>query len=105
MSNLIYPPDPGRAAKYVQANFIAIKVLLEDGSVRDGVPVDVSGGVIVLNNLIPSQYDSIALSYDGNMNLTGVVYKLVGVTVATLTLTYTSVGSPATFYLSNIVRS
>jgi hypothetical protein len=38
--------------------------------------------------LIPEVYDEIVLSYTGS-NLTGVVYKLLTVTVGTLTLSYT----------------
>lgn len=37
---------------------------------------------------IPGNYDDIVLSYTGK-NLTSVVYKLDGATIATLTLTYT----------------
>lgn len=47
--------------------------------------------VIVLNSLVPEEYDYVSLSYTGD-NLTGVVYKTGGaggVTVATLTLAYT----------------
>ena len=47
--------------------------------------------MIMMNTLIPSQYDYIGLTYTGN-NLTGVVYKTGGVggtTVGTLTLAYT----------------
>lgn len=46
-------------------------------------------GTLVLNQLMPKKYDDIALSYTGT-DLTGVVYKSLGVTVATLTLTYSS---------------
>jgi len=101
----VLPPNPDRALKYETSNFVAIKVLLPDGSVVDAIPVDVSGGVICLNSLIPFQFDSIALSYDGSMNLVGAAYKLAGLVVATLTLSYISVGSPASFYLVNIVRT
>ncbi len=44
--------------------------------------------VIQSNNLVPSLYDYIGLAYTGS-NLTGVVYKIGGTTVATLTLAYT----------------
>lgn len=37
--------------------------------------------------LIPTAYDEVVLSYTGS-NLTGVVYKLAGATITTLTLTY-----------------
>jgi len=40
-----------------------------------------------INSFTPSVYDTVELSYTGT-NLTGVVYKLGGVTVSTLTLTY-----------------
>ena len=41
----------------------------------------------VLNQLIPTEYDEMVLTYSGE-NVTGVVYKLASATVATLTLTY-----------------
>lgn len=44
--------------------------------------------VINVSSLIPKQYDKIELSYTGD-DLTGVVYKLDGSTVVTLTLAYT----------------
>jgi len=43
---------------------------------------------IILGSLVPESYDEIDLSYTVD-DLTGVVYKLDGATVATLTLTYT----------------
>jgi hypothetical protein len=43
--------------------------------------------VNVVSNLIPTSYDSIQLSYTGD-DLTEVVYKKDGLTVATLDLTY-----------------
>lgn len=43
--------------------------------------------VLDSSNLIPNEYDTIQLSYSGG-NLTEVVYKLNGLTVATLDLTY-----------------
>ena len=51
-----------------------------------------------LAQLVPEQYDEIALSYTGD-DLTGVVYKAATITVATLTLGYTS-GK-----LTSVVRS
>ena len=53
---------------------------------------------IALGQLVPKQYDTIQLSYSGS-DLTQVVYKSAGVTVATLTLTYSS------GLLSQVVRS
>lgn len=50
----------------------------------------VSGGlfnVIQMNNLVPSAYDKIELTYTGS-DLTGVVYWSGLAVVATLTLTY-----------------
>lgn len=41
----------------------------------------------IVSGLVPELYDAIDLSYTGS-NLTGVVYKLSGTTVATLTLSY-----------------
>lgn len=45
------------------------------------------GNVKTLNTLVPSRYDDIVLTWGGG-NLTQVVYTYLGVTVATLTLTY-----------------
>jgi hypothetical protein len=47
---------------------------------------------------LPERYDELVLGYTGS-NLTSVVYKLLGVTVGTLTLSYT--GSN----LTGVVRS
>lgn len=44
--------------------------------------------ISVANQLIPSAYDEIDMTYTGT-DVTGVLYKSAGVTVATLTLTYT----------------
>lgn len=44
--------------------------------------------IAVANQLIPSAYDRIDLTYTGT-DVTGVVYKNAGTTVATLILTYT----------------
>lgn len=52
----------------------------------------------MVQGLVNQPYDEIALSYTGT-NLTGVVYKLDGTTVATLTLAYS--GST----LTSVVRS
>jgi hypothetical protein len=52
----------------------------------------------VVQGLVNQPHDEIALSYTGT-NLTGVVYKLSGVTVATLTLGYTGDN------LTSVVRS
>lgn len=48
-----------------------------------------SGGlkVATVNTLVPSDYDSIELSYTGE-DLTTVIYKKESVTVVTLNLTY-----------------
>jgi hypothetical protein len=52
----------------------------------------------IVGGLVPFPHDTIELSYTGS-NLTGVVYKLAGATLATLTLSYT--GSN----LTSIVRT
>jgi hypothetical protein len=52
----------------------------------------------IVQGLVNQPHDEIALSYTGS-NLTGVVYKLGGVTVATLTLGYTGDN------LTSVVRS
>jgi trans-2-enoyl-CoA reductase len=54
--------------------------------------------VRVANGFAPEHYDTINMGYTGD-NLTTVVYKLDGVTVATLTLGYTGDN------LTQIVRS
>lgn len=50
-----------------------------------------SGGLKanVMNNLIPAPYDAIELTYSGD-DITQVIYKKDGNTVAALDLTYTS---------------
>ena len=62
-----------------------------DGSDPVRVKTDSDGNVYVLslNELMPARFDEINLSYTGD-DVTGVVYKLATVTVATLTLTYTA---------------
>jgi len=51
--------------------------------------VDATGSQVVgLSALVPVAYNEISLSYTG-ANLTGVIYKQAGATVATLTLGYT----------------
>jgi hypothetical protein len=52
----------------------------------------------IVSGLVNQPYNEIVLSYTGT-DVTGVVYKLSGVTVATLTLGYTS-GN-----LTSVVRS
>lgn len=52
-----------------------------------GQTIGVSGSISVANQLIPTAFDEIVLTYTGS-NVTGVVYKQSGNTVATLTLTY-----------------
>jgi TATA-box binding protein (TBP) (component of TFIID and TFIIIB) len=63
-------------------------------SVNPDIPVATvvrSGNVYqeIVQGLINQPHDQIILSYTGT-DLTGVVYRLAGVTVATLTLGYTS---------------
>jgi hypothetical protein len=72
-------------------------------SVNPDIPVATvvrSGNVYqeVVQGLVNQPYDQITLSYTGT-DLTGVVYRLGGVIVATLTLGYTS-GN-----LTSVVRS
>jgi hypothetical protein len=56
---------------------------------KQSFDADIGGlRVATFNNLIPVAYDSIQLSYTGD-NLTEVVYKQNGNTVAILNLTYT----------------
>ena len=63
-------------------------------SVNPDIPVATvvrSGNVYqeIVSGLVNQPYDQITLSYTGT-DLTGVIYRLSGVTVATLTLGYTS---------------
>jgi voltage-gated potassium channel Kch len=72
-------------------------------SVNPDIPVATvvrSGNVYqeIVQGLVNQPYDQIELAYTG-ANLTSVVYKLAGTTVATLTLSYT--GSQ----LDSVVRS
>lgn len=78
-------------------NFPAIYPVSDNGSsiTVDGT-VSVSGvateaTLLKLVGLAPTEHDTIELSYTGT-DLTGVVYKLLGATVATLTLTYDAPG-------------
>jgi len=67
------------------------EVLVYDGSALQRLKGTTAGSLIMAGNLVPHDYDYIALSYTGS-NLTGVVYKSGGsggTTVATLTLAYT----------------
>lgn len=63
--------------------------------------VDASGNQITSfpSGLSIPKHDDIILDYDSNNNLTSVVYKSEGLTVATLTLTYTGT------ILNRIVKS
>ena len=72
-------------------------------AVNPDIPVAtvVRGGNVyqeIVQGLVNQPYDQIQLAYTG-ANLTSVVYKLAGTTVATLTLSYT--GSQ----LDSVVRS
>lgn len=66
---------------------------LDRTNTKVSVPVsmyDASGNrVSIPSGLVSSAFDSIALGYDNNSNITSVVYKLSGVIVTTLILTYT----------------
>jgi len=57
------------------------------GTVNIAEPVTVDGAVTAFSSLVPVAYNEISLSYTG-ANLTGVIYKQSGSTVATLTLGY-----------------
>ena len=65
----------------VSNNKVTLPVSIYD---KDGNQVSLASG------LVPKSFDSIALGYDSNGNLTTAVYSLSGTTVATLTLTYNS---------------
>jgi hypothetical protein len=73
------------------------------GAVNPDIPVATvvrSGNVYqeIVSGIVNQPHDEIVLSYTGT-NLTGVVYKLAGVTVATLTLGYSGTN------LISVVRS
>jgi len=72
------------------------------GSAIKKVQVDSVGNTLtmVVNSLVPKEYDTIELSYTGS-DVTGVVYKVGTTTVATLTLTYGGAGGE----LTKVVRS
>lgn len=61
-----------------------------DGSEIKKLRVDSLGTTMAMmvNSLVPKEYDTIELTYTGT-DVTGVVYKVGTTTVATLTLTYT----------------
>ena len=82
---------------------MATTVANSAASVNPDIPVATvvrSGNVYqeIVSGLVNQPYDEIALSYTGT-DLTGVVYRLAGVTVATLTLGYTGTN------LTSVVRS
>lgn len=66
------------------------------------IRVDSAGTTMAMmvNSLVPKEYDTIELSYTGS-DVTGVVYKTGSTTVATLTLTYGGAGGE----LTKVVRS
>jgi len=55
---------------------------------RQRIALAGTSSVVVANQLVPAAFDQIDMTYTG-ANVTGVVYRLAGVVVATLTLTYT----------------
>ena len=72
-------------------------------SVNPDIPVATvvqSGSVYqeIVSGIVNQPHNEIVLSYTGS-NLTGVAYKLAGITVATLTLGYTGT------QLTSVVRS
>ena len=71
-----------------------------DGSALIRGRVDSAGNTMAMmvNSIVPAEFDTIELSYTGS-DVTGVVYKVVTTTVATLTLTYVA-GN-----LTKVVRS
>lgn len=58
-----------------------------DGVNLNDINIDSNGNLSIINGLSIPEHDEIVLSYTGS-NLTGVVYKLATVVVATLTLSY-----------------
>jgi len=71
--------------------------------------VDLAGGgtasgVVVLNSLVPDEYDQVVLTYiasgDGAGEVGTATYKLAGIDIAILTLTY-----DASSRLTDVIRS
>jgi len=64
----------------------------------------IGSGTVILNNLVPNEYDEISLTYVASGNGAGeietVVFKLATVTINTLTLSY-----DASNNLINVIRS
>lgn len=76
-------------------------VKLIDATAGSVAPVGVPTNplpVSIYSGLVPQRYDEIAMGYTSG-DLTSVIYKLGGVTVATLTLSYTGAD------LTGVVRS
>jgi len=81
-----------RKISSVEDGEIAIYGTSDGGTTWHPISVDSSGNLNIVNGLVPSGYDYIALSYTGD-NLTGVEYKeggISGTVVASLTLVYDS---------------
>lgn len=95
--NVILPPDPGRAHQYDVANWIPSKTLLPDGEVVSYTPVQ------NINALVPEPFDQIIGNYTGT-DLTQCLYYSKGVLVATVNITYISIGSPSESYFKSATR-
>lgn len=80
-----------RKISHVEDGEIAIYGSSDGGTTWHPVNTDDEGNLNVVSGLVPPGYDYIELSYDSNNNLTGVVYKVGGVSgtlLATLVLVY-----------------
>lgn len=69
-----------------------------DPVIDHGVRDRLDAGLLSLSPLVPAKYDEIVIAYTGE-NITQVVYKDAGATVATLDLSYTG------DHLTSVVRS
>ena len=79
--------DYGVAVRVIGGVVVGSEVEIKNDT---GNPIPVSGSVNVLNQLVPTAFNSIALTYNGDGTVATVTYKQGSTTVATLTLSYTS---------------
>lgn len=105
--DVIAPPPPGapeggevlgRLAKSLENLDHRLKGMGTQAYGGGSVSLMPGQSVSVANHLIPDAYDEIALTYTGD-DVTGAVYKQDGVTIATLTMTYTGAN------LTSVVRT
>jgi len=90
IDNVILPADAGRKKQYDNANWIPSKTLLPDGRVVDYLPVQ------NINALVPEPFTKIVGNYTGT-DLTQCLYYDGAVLVATVDITYITIGSDSYF--------